>query len=170
MKFRLFAKPCFKQKINHKKPLKIKNLFDFRSSHPRCSLEQFYRRKPVLEPLFNKVEGLFSPTTLLKRDSNTVFFVKFAKFLRTPILNIYERPNTIRVFHDIVFFFNFFKFLLGESNYLLIFLYFEFGSFSQLFFFGVSFKFTFVYFSFWVTNQCSISFRWKHSTWVSTWD
>ena len=36
---------------------------------------------------------VFRPATLLKRDSNTgVFQVKFAKFLRTPILkNIFER-------------------------------------------------------------------------------
>ena len=49
----------------------------------------------MLESLFNKVSDLFSPATLLKRDSHTgyrIFFVKFAKCLRTPILkNICKR-------------------------------------------------------------------------------
>ena len=51
----------------------------------------FTGKTPAFELLFHKVVGL-RPVTLLKRDSITgVFPVKFAKFLRTPILkNIYE--------------------------------------------------------------------------------
>ena len=52
-----------------------------RSSHRRCFVKKryswkfrkFYRKTPVLESLFNKVAGLCFP-------------VKFAKFLRAPIL------------------------------------------------------------------------------------
>ena len=46
----------------------------------------FAGKTPAFELLFYKVVGL-RPVTLLKRDSSTgVFPVKFAKFLRTPIL------------------------------------------------------------------------------------
>ena len=41
----------------------------------------------MLESRFDKVDDLIRPTTLLKRDSKTgVFPVKFAKFLRTPLV------------------------------------------------------------------------------------
>ena len=82
MKFGLFCKAtCFKQKANHNKL--NKNFFDFRSSHQRCSVRKdalknfanFTEKTPVLESLFNKVADLFSPATLLKRDSNKGFFL-----------------------------------------------------------------------------------------------
>ena len=41
----------------------------------------------MLESHFDKADDLIRPTTLLKRDSKTgVFPVKFAKFLRTPLV------------------------------------------------------------------------------------
>ena len=50
----------------------------------------------------NKV---FRGATLLKRDSNTCFPVKFAEFLRTPILkNICERLLLKRVYELLYFF------------------------------------------------------------------
>ena len=41
----------------------------------------------MLESHFDKADDLIRPTTLLKRDSKTgVFPVKYAKFLRTPLV------------------------------------------------------------------------------------
>ena len=41
----------------------------------------------MLESYFDKVDDLIRSTTLLKRDSKTgVFLVKYAKFLRTPLV------------------------------------------------------------------------------------
>ena len=65
----------------------------------RCSVKKLFlkisynsQKAPMLECLFNKVEGL-RPISLLKRDSITsVSSVNFARFFRTPILyNICER-------------------------------------------------------------------------------
>ena len=56
-----------------------------------------------------KVSDLFSPATLLKRDSNTgyrVLFVKSAKVLRAPIFkNICQRPASSLILDNIFFFY-----------------------------------------------------------------
>ena len=60
----------------------------------RCSwkLCKFHRKKPVLEPLFNKVAGLKACNFIKKRLQRGCLLGKFAKFLRTPVLeNICER-------------------------------------------------------------------------------
>ena len=44
---------------------------------------KIHMKLPVLEPLFNKVEGLM-PDFIKKRDSDRCFSVNFARFLRTP--------------------------------------------------------------------------------------
>ena len=40
-----------------------------------------HRKKPVLEPLFNKVGGL-KAQNVIKRDANTVFFCKYCKIFK----------------------------------------------------------------------------------------
>ena len=56
--------------------------------HSRC----YHKIKPVLESLFNKVAGLKAWNFIKNRLQHSCFPVKFAKFLRTPILkNICER-------------------------------------------------------------------------------
>ena len=55
--------------------------------HSRC----YHKIKPVLESLFNKVAGLKAWNFIKNRLQHSCFPVKFAKFLRTPILkNICE--------------------------------------------------------------------------------
>ena len=60
-----------------------------RNSHRMCSVKKSVLENsqisPMLESLSNKVAGI-RPATLMKRDSNTCFSVKFVKFLRTTIL------------------------------------------------------------------------------------
>ena len=53
---------------------------------------KFHKITPVLESLFNKVADLKACKFIKNRLQHRCFPVKFAKFLRTPILkNIYER-------------------------------------------------------------------------------
>ena len=53
---------------------------------------KFYRKTPVLESIFNNISGLQSCNFIKKRLQHRCFPIKFAKFLRTPILkNICER-------------------------------------------------------------------------------
>ena len=49
-------------------------------------LKDFYRKTPVLESLFNKLAELKACNFIKKRLQHRCFPVKFAKFLRTPIL------------------------------------------------------------------------------------
>ena len=63
------------------------------SRHRRCPVKEvfwkfqkFYRKTPVLESLFNDVASLQAGTLLKKRLKHNCFPVKFAKFLRMPIL------------------------------------------------------------------------------------
>ena len=82
MKFGLFVKPRVSTKKLTITSSKL-NFFDFRSRHQRCSVgkgilkksRQFHKKIPVLESLLIKVADLFSSATLLKRDSNTGFFL-----------------------------------------------------------------------------------------------
>ena len=67
--------------------------FNERSSHQRCSVKKvflvilkLYRETPVLESLFNKVAGLRACCFIKKRLQHICLSVKFAKFLRTPVL------------------------------------------------------------------------------------
>ena len=79
-------------------PLKQKT--QYRSSHQRCSVEKavlknfaiFTGKHLCCSLCLIKLQA-FRTAVLLKRDSNTgVSFVKFVKFLRTPIFkNICER-------------------------------------------------------------------------------
>ena len=70
-----------------------------RSSHRRCSIKKvflkvrkFHRKTPVLESVFDKVACLQACNVIKRRLQRRGFPVKFAKFLRTPILeNICER-------------------------------------------------------------------------------
>ena len=60
----------------------------------KCSVKyrKFNRKTPVLESLFNNVEGLQACNFIKKIFQHWCFPMKFAKFLRTPILkNICER-------------------------------------------------------------------------------
>ena len=60
----------------------------------RCSLKfhKFHRKTPVLESLFNGVPGLKACDFIEKRLQHRCFPVKFAKYLRRPILkNICKR-------------------------------------------------------------------------------
>ena len=60
----------------------------------RCSLEfrKFHRKTPVLESLFNNFAGLQAWNFIKKILQHWCFPMKFAKFLRTPILkNIWEK-------------------------------------------------------------------------------
>ena len=60
----------------------------------RCSwnFRKFHRKAPVLESLFNNVAGLQACNFIKKILQHRCFPMKFAKFLRTPILkNIFER-------------------------------------------------------------------------------
>ena len=76
-------------------------MFSFKSSHRRCSVKKvfltfrkFDRKIPVLESLLNKVAGLEACNFIKKRLQHRYFPVKFAIFLRTPILkNICKRLN-----------------------------------------------------------------------------
>ena len=53
---------------------------------------KFHRKTSVLEYLFNEVAGLKAYNAIKKRLQHRCFSVKFAKFLRAPILkNICER-------------------------------------------------------------------------------
>ena len=70
-----------------------------RSNHRRCSVKKcykkfrkFHRKTSMLESLFNKVPCLQVCNFIKKRLQHRCFPVKFAKFLRTPILkSICER-------------------------------------------------------------------------------
>ena len=71
-----------------------------RSSHRKCAAKKdvlkkfckFHRKTPVIESLFSKVVGLKDCNFTKKRLQHRCFPVKFAKFLRTPILKIiFER-------------------------------------------------------------------------------
>ena len=59
----------------------------------RCSQKyrQYHRKTPVLESLFNKVAGPKPYNFIEKWLKNRCFPKNIAKFLRTPILNIWER-------------------------------------------------------------------------------
>ena len=48
---------------------------------------KFYRKTSMLESVFNKVAGLKASNIIKNRLQHRCFPVKFAKFLRTPILN-----------------------------------------------------------------------------------
>ena len=54
----------------------------------RCfkNFRKFHRKTPVLESLFNNVAGLQACNFIKKRLQHCCFLMKFAKFLRTPIL------------------------------------------------------------------------------------
>ena len=57
---------------------------------------KFHRKTSVLKSLFNKIPCLQACNFIKKRLQHSCFPVKFAKFLRTPILkNIGERPATL---------------------------------------------------------------------------
>ena len=68
-------------------------LLILRTSHRKCSVKrsawkscQFHRKMPVLESFLTNLQA-WGPEAFSKRDSNTCIFpVKFAKFLRAPIL------------------------------------------------------------------------------------
>ena len=67
----------------------------YRSSHRRYSVKkvflkisQFHRKTPLLENLFNKFVGLQIYNFIKKRLQHRCFPLKFARFLRTPILKI----------------------------------------------------------------------------------
>ena len=71
-----------------------------RSSHRKCAAKKdvlkkfckFHRKTHVIESLFSKVVGLKDCNFTKKRLQHRCFPVKFAKFLRTPILKIiFER-------------------------------------------------------------------------------
>ena len=67
------------------------NIFSFKSSHRRCSVRKvkfckFHRKTPVLECLVNKVVSLQNCSFIKKKLQHSCFPLKFAKFLRTPIL------------------------------------------------------------------------------------
>ena len=60
----------------------------------RCSLEvcKYHMKIPVLESVFNKFASLRASNFITKKLQHRCFPVKFAKFLRIPILkNIYQR-------------------------------------------------------------------------------
>ena len=65
----------------------------FRSSHRRCSAKKgvlknckFHRKTPLLESLFHNVPGVQTSSFIKKILLHWCFPMKFAKFLRTPIL------------------------------------------------------------------------------------
>ena len=81
MKFGLFVKPRVSNKkaYHNKKALKIKNVFDFRSSRQRYSVEKGvlknfanFTRKYLCWSIF--LINLQTFSALLKRDSDTGFF------------------------------------------------------------------------------------------------
>ena len=53
-----------------------------------CSLKvrKYHRKIPVLESVFNKVAGLWACIFITKKFQHSCFPVKFAKFLRIPIM------------------------------------------------------------------------------------
>ena len=66
-----------------RKKLKKQQLADILQN--RCSCK-FHRKTPVLKSLFNKVTDLKACKFIWKRLQHGGFPVKFAKFLRTPLL------------------------------------------------------------------------------------
>ena len=82
------------------------NTFNFKSNHQRCSVKfcKFHRKKNVLEAIINKGAGLQASNFIKQRLQHSYFPVKFAKFLRTPILkNICERILLQFFSHDSMF-------------------------------------------------------------------
>ena len=77
----------------------LKNMLSFKSSYRRCyvnkcsqKFRKFHMKTSLLESLLNKVAGIQVCNFIKKRLQHRYFPVKFAKFLRTPILkNIWER-------------------------------------------------------------------------------
>ena len=72
----------------------------------RCSVKfrKFHRKTPALEAIINKGAGLQACNFIKQRLQQSYFLVKFAKFLRTPILNnICERMLLQFFSHDSMF-------------------------------------------------------------------
>ena len=67
---------------------KLRKCLNSRRSHQRCYIEKvvlnIHRKKIVLESLFNRLASFKTCDFLKKRFQHRCFFVKFAKFLRTP--------------------------------------------------------------------------------------
>ena len=64
----------------------------------------FTKRTPVMEPLFNKIEGYQTCGFIKKRLQHRYFLVNFRKFIRTPILKkISERLHFWKVFCENIF-------------------------------------------------------------------
>ena len=67
---------------------KLRKCLNSRRSRQRCYIEKvvlnIHRKTIVLESLFNRLAGFKTCDFLKKRLQHRCFFVKFAKFLRTP--------------------------------------------------------------------------------------